>query len=52
VHAVVYVDARVVMDRLDTACGVGGWSFTLVPLVVEGGELVVARGRLTVHGVT
>lgn len=47
-----YVDARAVQDRLDAVCGVGGWAFELEPLVVDAGELRVARGRLTIHGVT
>lgn len=47
-----YVDARDVQDRLDAVCGVGGWSFELEPVVVDAGELRVARGRLTIHGVT
>ncbi len=47
-----YIDARDVQDRLDDAVGVQGWSFQLEPLVVDGGELKVARGRLTIHGVS
>ena len=47
-----YIDARAVQDRLDDVVGVGGWSFELEPLVVSGGELMVARGRLTILGVT
>lgn len=47
-----YVDARDVQDRLDDVCGVGGWSFTLEPIVTAGDELMVARGRLTIFGVT
>jgi hypothetical protein len=46
-----YVDARDVMDRLDSTVGLGGWSFELTPVVTEGGELRVARGRLSIHGV-
>jgi hypothetical protein len=52
VQLVAYVDARTVMDRLDAVVGAGGWSFTLEPIVVDGGELRVARGRLTIAGVT
>jgi hypothetical protein len=47
-----YIDARDVQDRLDTVVGAGSWSFALEPLVVEGGELRVARGRLTIYGVS
>ncbi len=46
-----YVDARVVAERLDEAVGVGAWSFTYTPLVVEGGELRLAQGSLSIHGV-
>lgn len=52
VQVVPYVDARAVQDRLDAVVGVGGWSFELEPVAVEGGELKVARGRLTIYGVT
>jgi hypothetical protein len=52
VQVLPYVDARAVQDRLDAVCGVGGWAFELEPLVVDAGELRVARGRLTIHGVT
>lgn len=51
VMLVPYVDAREVQDRLDAVCGVGGWSFELEPLVLDGGELKVARGRLSIYGV-
>ena len=47
-----YVDARDVQDRLDAVCGAGGWAFELEPLVVDAGELRVARGRLSIAGVT
>src|SRR5258708_34678038 len=47
-----YIDARDVQDRLDAAAGAGGWAFALTPLSVEGGELRVALGTLTVHGVS
>ncbi len=46
-----YIDARDVQDRLDAVLGAGAWSFALTPLAVEGGELRVALGTLTVHGV-
>lgn len=52
VQLVPYVDAREVQERLDEVAGISGWSFTLEPLVVEGGELKVARGRLTLFGVS
>lgn len=50
-RVVAYIDARDVQDRLDAVIGPGGWSFELEPLVVDGGELRVARGRLTVYGI-
>ena len=31
--------------------GPGSWSFELEPVVTDKGELRVARGRLTVHGI-
>lgn len=50
VRLVAYISASSVMERLDAVCGAGGWSFQLEPVVVEGGELRVARGRLTLFG--
>lgn len=47
-----YLRTAAVMERLDVVCGLGGWSFELEPVVVAGGELQVARGRLTIYGVT
>jgi hypothetical protein len=32
--------------------GPGAWSFALEPVVTDGGELRVARGRLTIYGVS
>jgi hypothetical protein len=52
VQVVAYLDARTVQDRLDTVVGPGGWSFALEPVVVNAGELMVARGRLTIHGIS
>lgn len=51
VRLVPYLDAATVADRLDEVCGIGGWSFELEPIVVDGGELKVARGRLAIFGV-
>jgi hypothetical protein len=47
-----YVDARDVQDRLDAVVGPGAWSFALEPIVMDAGELRVARGRLTIAGVS
>src|SRR5258708_356323 len=51
VQLLLYIDARDVQDRLDAVCGAGGWAFELEPLSVEGGELRVAKGSLTIAGV-
>ena len=48
---VAYLEASTVMARLDDVCG-AGWSFELEPVVVAGGELQVARGRLSIFGRT
>ena len=45
-----YVDARTVQDRLDAVVGPGGWTFEIEPVVVDAGELRVARGRLSIYG--
>lgn len=47
-----YIDARAVQDRLDAVVGIAGWSFTLEPLVMDKGELMVARGRLAIWGIS
>jgi hypothetical protein len=52
VQLVAYVDARTVMERLDAVCGAGGWSFALEPIVSDAADLRVARGRLTIGGVS
>src|SRR5258706_14445187 len=52
VHLLPYIDARDVQERLDAVVGIGGWGFTLEPLVVDASGLRVARGRLTIHGVS
>jgi len=52
VQAVCYIDARTVADRLDEVVGPGAWSFHYEPLLVERGEIQLAKGTLTIHGVT
>lgn len=52
VQAVAYIDARAVADRLDEAVGPGAWSFTYEPVLINKGDIQLAKGRLTVHGVT
>lgn len=47
--AVPYVDARAVMNRLDSAVGPGGWSWDFELLSADG---KMVKGRLTVLGVT
>jgi hypothetical protein len=51
-QVVAYIDARVVQDRLDTVVGAGAWSFDWTPLVIENGEVMIAKGTLTIHGVS
>lgn len=51
VQVVAYVDARTVMARLDEACGPDGWSFTWEPIHIANGQVQIAKGRLTIHGV-
>jgi hypothetical protein len=50
--AVAYVDARVVQNRLDDVVGAGNWSFDWTPVVVDQGEVMIAKGTLTIHGVS
>lgn len=48
-----YIDARDVQDRLDEAVGAGNWSFDWEPVQFDAkGEIALAKGRLTIHGVT
>lgn len=51
-QAVAYIDARTVQDRLDEVVGAGAWSFDWTPLVTEKGDVQVAKGTLTIHGVS
>src|SRR5579859_8060651 len=50
-QVVAYIDARAVQDRLDTVVGPGNWSFDWQPVVMDKGEVMVAKGVLTIHGV-
>jgi hypothetical protein len=47
-----YIDARAVQDRLDAVVGCGNWSFDWSPIVSDNGEVMVAKGTLTVYGVS
>ncbi len=51
-QVVCYVDARAVMDRLDEVVGAGNWAFAYEPLVIANGQVQIAKGRLTLHGVS
>ncbi len=51
-QAVAYVDARVVQDRLDDVVGPGNWSFDWEPVAVENGQVMLAKGTLTILGVS
>lgn len=51
-QVVAYIDARVVQDRLDAVVGAGNWSFDWTPLVIEKGEVMIAKGTLTVYGIS
>ncbi|HLZ25247.1 MAG TPA: Rad52/Rad22 family DNA repair protein [Ktedonobacterales bacterium] len=50
-QAVAYIDARAVQDRLDVVVGAGNWSFDWQPLVIDKGEVMVAKGTVTIFGV-
>lgn len=50
-QVVAYIDARAVQDRLDTVVGAGNWAFDWTPLVIDNGEVQVAKGTLVVYGV-
>jgi hypothetical protein len=50
-QVVAYIDARAVQDRLDAVVGAGNWSFDWTPLVIDKGEVMVAKGTITIHGV-
>lgn len=50
-QVVAYIDARAVQDRLDDVVGAGNWAFDWTPVVVDKGEVMVAKGTLTIHGV-
>ncbi len=45
-----YIDARNVMDRLDDVVGNENWSFDWEAIVVEGGQVKVAKGKLSLYG--
>jgi hypothetical protein len=51
-QVVAYIDARAVQDRLDSVVGAGNWSFDWTPVVIERGEVQVAKGAITIHGVS
>lgn len=47
-----YLDARDVQDRLDDVVGPENWSFDWQPLVTNATGLLVAKGVLTIYGVS
>jgi hypothetical protein len=47
-----YIDARAVQDRLDAVVGCGNWSFDWSPIVSDNGEVMVAKGTLTIYGIS
>lgn len=49
---VAYIDARAVQDRLDEVVGASAWAFDWVPLIMDRGDVQVAKGTLTIHGVS
>lgn len=51
-QVVAYIDARVVQDRLDEVVGPGAWSFDWEPILVENSQVMLAKGTLTVFGVS
>jgi hypothetical protein len=51
-QVVAYIDARMVQDRLDEVVGAGNWSFDWEPVVIDKGEVQVAKGTLTILGVS
>lgn len=51
-QVVAYIDARAVQDRLDAVVGAGNWSFDWQPLVIDKGEVMIAKGTLTLYGVS
>lgn len=51
-QVVAYVDARVVQDRLDAVVGPGNWSYDWEPVSIENGQVMLAKGTLTICGVS
>jgi len=51
-QVVAYIDARGVQDRLDEVVGPGNWAFEWEPIVVDKGDVQIAKGTLTIHGVS
>lgn len=52
VQVVAYLDARDVQDRLDSAVGAGNWTFDWTPIVTNATGLLVAKGTITIFGVS
>jgi hypothetical protein len=52
VMALAYVSSRAVMDRLDDAVGPENWSFRYEPLAIGVDTMRLAKGILTIYGVS
>jgi hypothetical protein len=52
VSLVAFIDSRAVAERLDSVVGLGNWSFNWEPVVVGNGEVLQAKGALSIHGVS
>jgi hypothetical protein len=50
--AIAYMDARLVQDRLDDVVGPANWSFDWTPLPTANGAFTIAKGTLTICGVS
>jgi len=51
-RVVAYVDARDIMDRLDEVVGPDNWSFDWEPITTANGQVLTAKGTLTVCGIS
>src|SRR5260221_2675281 len=51
-QVVCYITARAVMDRLDEVVGASNWAFDYEAIVIANGQVQIAKGRLTLHGVS
>lgn len=47
-----YLDARDIFARLDSAVGIGNWSSDWQPIVTSDKGLLVAKGTITIYGIS